>query len=181
MYFGLNVFVEVDGEEGEVMQKQTFRQESEIDAPPEQVFAWHERPGAVEDLTPPWEKVEVLEHASSLQIGTRVVFKIRSGLVPQTWVAEHIEYNPPHLFTDVQRRGPFAHWVHRHRFEMVGQGKTRMIDEVEYALPFGWLGELAAGWFVRAKLQKMFAYRHQVVGQALNRNEFAVKAANARG
>ena len=150
------------------MQKQIFRQESEINAPPEVVFAWHERPGAVEDLTPPWERFEVLEQANGLQIGARVVFKIRSGPVLQTWVAEHTEYDPPRLFTDVQRQGPFAHWVHRHRFEPVVPGKTRMIDEVEYALPIGWLGELAAGWFVRAKLRRMFAYRHQVVALAFN-------------
>lgn len=158
------------------MQKQTFRQESEIDAPPEQVFAWHERPGAVEDLTPPWERVEVLGRAKNLQIGARVVFKIHSGPLSQTWVAEHTEYDPPHLFTDVQRQGPFAHWVHRHRFEPFGKGQTRMIDEVEYALPLGWLGELVAGWFVRAKLQRMFVYRHQVVAQAMNRSESAAKA-----
>jgi ligand-binding SRPBCC domain-containing protein len=157
------------------MKIQTFRQESEINAPPAAVFAWHERPEAVEELTPPWEQVEMLERASGLQVGVHVVFKIRSGPVPQTWVAEHTEYDPPHLFTDVQRQGPFAHWMHRHRFEPTRRGTTRMIDEVEYALPLGWLGELVAGWFVRAKLQRMFAYRHQVVAQALNRNEPVAK------
>ncbi|MBI1763836.1 MAG: SRPBCC family protein [Acidobacteria bacterium] len=158
------------------MQTQTFRQESEIHAPPAAVFAWHERPGAIEELTPPWERVEVLERARNLQIGARMVFKIRSGPLSQLWVAEHIEDDPPLLFTDVQRRGPFAYWVHRHRFEPSASGQTRMIDEVEYALPLGWLGELLAGWFVRAKLQRMFAYRHQIVTQALSRNESAAKA-----
>jgi ligand-binding SRPBCC domain-containing protein len=40
-----------------------------------------------------------------------------------------------------------------------------MIDDVEYELPLGWLGELVGGAFTRAKLQKMFDYRHQVVLQ----------------
>lgn len=110
-----------------------------------------------------------------------MVFKIRSGPIPQTWVAEHIEYDPPHLFTDVQRQGPFAHWIHRHRFESTERGTTKMIDEVEYALPFGWVGQLVAGWVVRAKLQKMFAYRHQVVAEALNRNESVTKANQRSG
>lgn len=158
------------------MQTQTFYQESEINATPTAVFAWHERPGAVEELTPPWEKVEVLERAGNLQVGARVVFKIRNGPISQTWVAEHTEYNPPHFFTDVQRQGPFAHWVHRHRFESTERGRTKMIDEVEYALPFGCLGQCLAGWFVRAKLQRMFAYRHQVVALALNGRKLAVKA-----
>jgi ligand-binding SRPBCC domain-containing protein len=153
------------------MAKQKFIQTSEIQASPKAVFAWHERPGAVEELTPPWENVEMIKRGNGLQVGTQVVFKLHSGPLSQTWVAEHVEYNPPHLFADVQRRGPFAYWYHRHWFEPTPQGTTRMIDEVEYALPLGWLGELVAGWFVRAKLKKMFDYRHQVVAKALDHGD----------
>lgn len=148
------------------MVRQKFIQTSEIQAPCEEVFAWHERPGAVLELTPPWEQVEMVERGAGLQVGTRVVFKIHNGPLSQTWVAEHVEYAPPHLFADVQRRGPFAHWYHRHRFEPTPRGTTLMTDEIEYAVPLGWLGELVAGWFVRAKLKKMFDYRHQVVAKA---------------
>jgi ligand-binding SRPBCC domain-containing protein len=38
-----------------------------------------------------------------------------------------------------------------------------MTDEIEYELPLGWLGGIIAGEFTRAKLKKMFDYRHQVV------------------
>lgn len=38
-----------------------------------------------------------------------------------------------------------------------------MIDDIEYELPLGWLGEAFGGGFARAKLEKMFDYRHQVV------------------
>lgn len=154
------------------MSNQKFMHTSEIQANPASVFAWHERPGTVEELTPPWEKVEILERGNGLQIGTRVVFRIHSGLWPQTWVAEHVEYAPPHLFADVQRRGPFAYWYHRHRFELTPRGTTLMTDEIEYKLPLGWLGELVAGWFVRAKLKKMFEYRHQVVAKAFHNSTF---------
>jgi ligand-binding SRPBCC domain-containing protein len=150
------------------MVKQKFVRTSEIQASPATVFAWHERPGVVEELTPPWEKVKILERGNGLQVGTRVVFRLHSGPWPQTWVAEHVEYAPPHLFADVQRQGPFAYWSHRHRFEPTPRGTTLMTDEIEYKLPFGWLGELVAGWFVRAKLKKMFEYRHQVVANAFH-------------
>ncbi len=53
---------------------QQFIKQSEIAAPPNAVFAWHERPDAIERLTPPWERVEALERASGLQTGARVVF-----------------------------------------------------------------------------------------------------------
>ncbi|HMV85877.1 MAG TPA: SRPBCC family protein [Blastocatellia bacterium] len=136
---------------------------TEIPASPELVFAWHEQPGAVEKLTPPWEKVEMVERGNGLRVGTRVVFKVFTGPIGQKWVAEHVEYDPPRLFADIQRQGPFVYWYHRHRFEPTAAGTTLMIDDIEYELPFGWLGELVGGGFTRAKLEKMFAYRHQVV------------------
>ncbi|MFN0108387.1 MAG: SRPBCC family protein [Blastocatellia bacterium] len=153
------------------MKLQRFAKQSEIAATPETVFAWHEQPGAVEQLTPPWERAEVLERPDpqmGLQIGTRVVFKVFTGPFWRLWVAEHIEYNPPNLFTDIQLRGPFAYWRHSHRFEPTERGSTLMTDEIEYALPLGWLGELVAGDFTRKKLSRMFDYRHQVVAEKLN-------------
>lgn len=145
------------------MGHQKFRKETEIPAAPEVVFAWHEEPGAVERLTPPWEKVEMIERAESLRVGTRVIFSVFMGPLRQRWVAEHTEYDPPRLFTDLQREGPFAYWCHRHRFEPTGAGTTRMIDEIEYELPLGLIGELFGGAFTRSKLRRMFDYRHQVV------------------
>jgi len=149
------------------MKTQRFIKQSDIAAPPAAVFAFHERPRAVEALTPPWERVEVVEHAGGLSVGTRVVFKMFVGPISRLWVAEHTEYVRPHLFVDIQRRGPFAYWRHRHRFEPTEQGTTLMTDEVEYALPLGWLGELIAGRAVRARLQRMFDYRHRIVAEKM--------------
>lgn len=42
-----------------------------------------------------------------------------------------------------------------------------MTDEIEYALPLGWLGELVAGNFTREKLRRMFDYRHEVVARKM--------------
>lgn len=145
------------------MRKQRFIKQTEIPASPEAVFAWHEQTGAVEKLTPPWEKVEMIKRGESLRVGARVVFKVFTGPLWRKWVAEHTEYDPPRLFADIQRQGPFVYWYHRHRFELTAQGTTMMIDDIEYALPLGRLGELFGGGFTRAKLERMFNYRHQVV------------------
>ncbi len=145
------------------MVKRMFVKQSEITASPEVIFAWHEQPGIVEKLTPPWERVEILESGNGLQVGTRIIFKVFTGPLWKLWVAEHREYDPPHLFADIQRQGPFAYWYHRHRFDPVGQDRTLMTDEIEYSLPMGWLGEAIGFGFVREKLERMFDYRHQVV------------------
>ena len=43
------------------------------------------------------------------------------------------------------------------------ENTCRYIDSIDYKLPIGCLGEFLGGWFVRQKLKKMFAYRHQLV------------------
>ena len=149
------------------MRTYKFVKQSEIAAPVEKVFAFHEKPQALIELTPPWERTEVIQLAGSIKLGTRTILKTFIGPIPQLWEAEHIEYDPPHLFADIQRRGPFAYWYHKHRFEPTESGTTLMIDEIEYALPMGWIGNLVGGAFVRSKLQKVFDYRHKILAEKM--------------
>lgn len=150
-----------------------FVKESRIAAPPTTVFAFHESPGALSKLTPPWEKVKVVEGGESIQVGSRVVLQTMLGPIPLNWVAEHTEYDPPNLFADRQVSGPFASWYHRHRMIDDGQGGTILRDEVEYLPPLGMLGRLVAGGYLKTKLQKMFDYRHAKTREIIESGEFA--------
>lgn len=152
------------------MSKQKFIKQSEISAPVDEVFAFHEKPEAFTILTPPWETVKVIERTNGIQKGSRVLIKTKMGPFWQTWEAEHIEYIPNKLFIDIQRRGPFAYWHHQHRFEPTPKKTTLMIDEIDYELPMGWLGQLVAGGFVRRKLQRLFDYRHFILGEQFREN-----------
>jgi ligand-binding SRPBCC domain-containing protein len=149
------------------MKTQRFVKQSEILAPVERVFAFHERPEAFSQLTPPWERVEIIEQPGGIKPGARVVVKTFVGPFSRLWVAEHEEYIKDRLFTDVQRSGPFSYWHHRHRFEPTERNTTIYTDEIEYRLPLGWLGRLIAGRFVRAKLNRLFDYRHRVVAEKM--------------
>jgi ligand-binding SRPBCC domain-containing protein len=146
-----------------------FVKESRIAAPPTVVFAFHERPGALQGLTPPWERVEVIDGGTSILPGSRVVLRTWLGPMPLRWVAEHTEYDPPRSFADRQVRGPFASWYHRHRFLDDGQGGTLLRDEVEFTPPLGWLGRRLGGGFLRRKLQRLFDYRHDVTRRLVER------------
>jgi ligand-binding SRPBCC domain-containing protein len=140
----------------------TYVRETHIDAPPETVFAFHERPDALPLLIPPWEKVTVEKPPASLAVGTEVILVNRMGPLKLRWVARHTAYDPPNMFEDVQESGPFAKWVHRHRVIPDGSGGSTLRDEVNYELPMGLLGRTFGGAFARAKIDKMFAYRHEV-------------------
>ncbi len=143
-----------------------FVKESRIAATPAAVFAFHEQPGALERLSPPWDRVEATGGGGSLQPGTKVTLKTYLGPIPLTWVAEHTEYDPPHKFADRQVSGPFARWYHVHHIEDDGQGGTRLRDEIDFDPPMGTLGRLLAGGFLRRKLQRTFDYRHNVTRRA---------------
>src|SRR3954451_15473444 len=138
-----------------------FVKESRIEAPPAAVFAFHESPGALARLTPPWESVEVVEGGESIRPGSRVVLATKVGPIPVRWVAEHREYEPDRMFADTQVRGPFGRWYHRHWFLDDGAGGTLLRDEVDFDPPFGALGRWLAGPFILSKLQAMFDYRHE--------------------
>ncbi len=138
-----------------------FVHESVIEAPPARVFAFHERPDALKLLVPPWESVEVVQPPSSLLPGTRVILRMRQGPFRITWIAEHTRYEKDALFQDRMVRGPFARWVHTHRFLPSGAG-TLLRDEVDCALPLGLPGVL-----VRSRLVRMFEYRHAVTRAAV--------------
>jgi uncharacterized protein len=140
-----------------------FTRRSEVDAPAEELFAWHDRPGAFERLGPPWERVTVERTDGSLEPGSRVVIRTAvAGPIAPRWVAEHVAYDPPRMFRDVQRSGPFASWDHTHLVTDLGGGRSAITDDVRYRLPLGALGEAVAGRLVRARLQRMFDYRHRV-------------------
>lgn len=124
-------------------------------------FAYHDRPGALRRLIPPWESVEIERSDDSLSVGSQVVMKVTVGGVPLRWVAEHTEYDPPRLFADTQVSGPFASWNHWHRFEATG-ADCRLSDEIHYELPGGSVGAFLGSRHTARTLESMFAYRHRV-------------------
>lgn len=138
-----------------------FVRESRIAATPDRVFAFHEAPGALGRLTPPWESVAIESGGTSIRPGSRVVLRARLGPLALRWVAEHTEYDPPRLFADRQVSGPFASWYHRHHFLDDGRGGTLLRDEVDYELPLGRLGRWLGDGLVRRKLRRMFDFRHE--------------------
>jgi uncharacterized protein len=142
-----------------------FTKTLRIAAPAAEVFAWHERPGAFERLTPPWEPVRVVERRGGIRDGDRLVMQMGKPPATMRWVAEHRDYRPGESFRDVQVKGPFARWVHTHRVEPDGPEACRLIDDIEYELPLAAVAEPLAGGFVRARLERMFRYRHTVTEQ----------------
>lgn len=143
-----------------------FVHESVIAASVEAVFGFHERPDALQQLLPPWERVRNVRPADSLEVGAVARLEQRVGPLWLEIVAEHVEYEKNALFVDEMRKGPFAAWRHEHRFEPHPDG-CRLTDAITYTPPAWVFGRLAAPLAIEPRLRKMFEYRHRVTQEAL--------------
>ena len=140
-----------------------FVKETFIQAPAERVFGFHLLPDAFDRLVPPWENVTVVKRADITQIGSETILETNIlGPIKVRWVARHTAYDPPRMFEDVQVKGPFKKWRHRHIVIPDGDGSI-LRDEVEFVPPLSIFGPLAAPWAILPRMEKMFAYRHEVI------------------
>jgi ligand-binding SRPBCC domain-containing protein len=134
-----------------------------VPAPLERVFLFFSDPKNLGLITPPSMGFRILEGPERpLRAGDRIRYRIRVGGLPLTWVTRITAWDENRRFADLQEKGPYANWHHTHEFEAV-EGGVKMTDIVEYELPFGRLGALFGGWFVRRQLARIFDYRAKVI------------------
>jgi len=135
----------------------TYRSQLEHHTP-EDVFAWHERPGALERLTPPWANVEVEHKDPGIGDGARVVLRVHHGPAAFRWELLHRDYQPPRQFCDEQVSGPLKSWLHTHRFTPRVGGGTELEDVIDMEAPLGL--PVGPAW-VRGELDRLFAFRYR--------------------
>ena len=139
-----------------------FVKQSVIRASPERVFEFHEQANVLSLLIPLWESARVIQPAKISEVGTEAIIETQIvGPIKVRWVARHTLYDPPRLFEDVQVKGPFRSWRHRHIIESHPEGAV-LRDEIDYEPALGFLGRAVAPILVQKRLQKLFEYRHDV-------------------
>ncbi len=82
------------------------------------------------------------------------------------WIARITEFEWNHYFADVQDRGPFKNWHHRHEFQAETRERvsgTLVRDVIDYEVGFGFLGEIANAMFIRGQMETAFAQRQQTL------------------
>lgn len=145
----------------------TLERSSTVPRRLEETFQFFENPRNLGRITPPWLKFRVQDQGPlEMRKGLRIEYRVAPLLVPQKWVSEITEYDPPFRFVDEQRVGPYRRWHHQHDFRAI-DGGTEIRDTVSYALPFGPLGRLAHAALVRRQLEAIFRYREKVITDIL--------------
>jgi ligand-binding SRPBCC domain-containing protein len=149
----------------------TLRREQYMSASLTTVFSFFEQAENLARITPPWLDFRILTPTPiRMGLGTEIEYTIHWLGVPVRWYTRITDYDPPHRFVDEQLRGPYRQWRHLHSFN-TDNGRTRMIDRVDYILPFGVVGRMAHTVLVRNQLCGIFDYRQHVVDQIFNKKE----------
>jgi ligand-binding SRPBCC domain-containing protein len=86
------------------------------------------------------------------------------------WIALITEFEWNHHFADIQKKGPFKRFRHRHEFSAEtrnGASGTTVRDVIEYDPGFGVLGDVAQRLFIAPSLKRTFDYRQKMLEKLL--------------
>lgn len=144
-----------------------LKSEQWVPAGVERTFAFFSDPANLQALTPPFLDLAILTPLPiTMCTGALIEYRLRLMGIPMNWLSRIQDWRPGAGFTDIQLRGPYARWVHHHRFRSL-DGGTLIHDEVEYALPCAPLTHPVHTLFVRPQLSTIFNHRRVVIAQRL--------------
>ena len=168
-----------------------FATEQWVPYPVELVFAFFANPQNLPHLMPPRMKVRVEDlrivpapprplaadlsrrfQSLAAGVGTEILISFYPiPWVPRrvSWMARIVEFEWNSHFLDEQSRGPFIHFQHRHGIELQsrdGVEGTLVSDRIEFALPYGRLGQIGAK-LISGQLASQFAHRQTRLPQIL--------------
>lgn len=111
-------------------------------------------------ITPPDMDFKILSSVGAdVYEGMTIDYIVKPLLgISMFWKTEICEVEKEKRFKDRQLKGPYKIWEHTHTFTE-SNGGVLMIDEINYELPFSFIGNIAHQLFVRKRIQNIFSYR----------------------
>lgn len=136
----------------------------------EEAWKFFSNPKNLGLITPPYMGFNLTSelHSDEMYPGMIITYQVHPLLgIPLRWVTEITQVDEPNYFVDNQKSGPYKFWHHQHFFYETGQG-TKMVDIINFAAPFGWIGLVAENYIVENKVQEIFRYRSETLKKLFN-------------
>jgi ligand-binding SRPBCC domain-containing protein len=150
------------------MKEYVLEREVRVPGTAKEVFAFFAAAENLERITPPELGFRIRSRLPiAMRIGALIDYTIKLYGIPMKWRTEITGWDPNRSFEDTQISGPYAKWVHTHRF-IEDAGGITMQDRVVYALPFGLLGRIVHPLIAR-QLKRIFDYREIKLREDLGR------------
>ena len=145
----------------------TLKFEQDFTRPVREIWDFISSPANLNRVTPENLNFRTLTHVpESMYPGLIIGYEVKLPFIGRTkWLTEikYIEENV--RFVDEQRIGPYKFWWHEHTLTEIGEGRTRMTDQVTLAVGYGPIGAIAEKILIEREVKKIFAFRHQTLSQ----------------
>lgn len=139
------------------------------------LWQFHSSVEALQKLTLPRQKIELLSQETKVEKGVKQTIKVKELGLSMTWEVEIIACEPPFFFIDKAHKSPFAFWEHKHEFIPEGNRCT-LKDTVTYKMKGGFLAPLIEAITVNGKIDKLFHHRHKLTKELLESKTSADQA-----
>ena len=136
-----------------------------LDIDPVTLWEFIATPRNLDQITPPELKFKIItDTPDTMYNGLQIRYEITIPFFGRReWLTEISEITPGESFVDLQLKGPYRHWRHFHQLLPYGRNASRMIDRIDYALPFGLLGDITHNLIVKKQLEQIFDYREKAL------------------
>ena len=128
----------------------------------EECWGFFSNPKNLKIITPNYMGFDIIDlEDTEMYAGQIIKYNVSPILgLNMKWVTEisHVEINK--FFVDEQRFGPYKFCHHKHKFEVI-DGGIKVIDILDYALPFGIIGKIFEPFLIRPKIEEIFSFREK--------------------
>ena len=139
----------------------TFSSSYSIKTDLEKIFRFHLDPKNLKLMSTPGLDLKILEGKSPISKNSKV--KIRFFILPffpiewDLMIEDLIENE---LIVDIQTKGPFKFWRHKHHFKKLFDGTVILTDEIEYDT--GIVGKIFNP-LIKWRLKKLFQFKYKII------------------
>ena len=140
-----------------------FRLEKSIKLPItiEECWEFFSSPKNLKIITPDYMGFSIIDEKNENVFWSDYKVQCDSNFgINMKWVTEISHVKEYKFFVDEQRFGPYKFWHHKHIFEVI-DGGVKVIDILDYALPFGFLGLKFHPITIKPTLTEIFNYREK--------------------
>lgn len=139
----------------------TFSSSYSIKTDLEKIFRFHLDPKNLKLISTPALDLKILEGKAPIAKNSKV--KIRFLILPFfpiEWDLMIEDLVENELIIDIQTRGPFKFWRHKHHFKKLFDGTIILTDEIEYDI--GIMGKIFNP-LIKWRLREIFKFKYKII------------------